>query len=216
MFNHIRHVIPSVQRLDESGLRVYQTPTGEKYPSVTTVLGSFGKEGLEAWKRKVGYEQATKIANQAANRGTKFHQICESYLSNITPTFKTPLEQQLFINTKKYLDKIDNIHLLEQGLFSHHLRMAGTVDCVADFEGKLSVIDFKTANRPKDKDHIENYFLQATAYAIMFEERTKIPAPQIVIIIAVEGEPSQLFVERRNNFAKKLLQYRNAYEGKND
>ena len=106
------------------------------------------------------------------------------------------------------------IYAQEIRMYSDHLRLAGTVDCVAKFDGKLSVIDFKTSSRSKNKEGISNYFMQCTAYAIMFEEMFGIPVSQTVVAIAVEDDAPQIFVEKRDNFVKELLYYRNSYETK--
>lgn len=215
-FNHNfkDNLIKAAKQVNENGTRYYEAE-GNKYPSITTMLGYFNRKEIYEWRNRVGHEEANKISAKAATRGTKFHKVVEKYLLNESLEFKTPLEQQLFINTREYIDLIDDIHLIEKSMFSHHLRLAGTVDCIARYNEKLSVIDFKTATKSKSKEYIENYFMQAAAYAIMFEEQTQIPVPQIVIIIAVEGEPSQVFVDRRDSFAKQLLKCRDIYEESN-
>lgn len=207
-------LIKAAKQVNENGTRYYEAD-GKRYPSITTMLGYFTRKSIYEWRNRVGHEEANKISSKAATRGTKFHKTVEKYLLNESFEFKTPLEQQLFINTREYIDLIDDIHLLEKSMFSHHLRLAGTVDCIARYNNKLSVIDFKTATGAKSKEYIENYFMQASAYAIMFEEQTRIPVPQIVIIIAVEGEPSQVFVERRDNYAHELINCRDIYEEQN-
>lgn len=204
--------LPKIERIEINGKRHY-TDGNFVYPSVTTVLGEF--EDLSKWRARIGTEKADKITRQAGVRGTKFHNQVEHYLLEKTiPKFKSPLEQQLFINTKTILDRISNISLLEAFLYSHHLRLAGTVDCIAEFDGKLSAIDFKSSLRQKELHHIDNYFEQATAYAIMHEELTKIPIPNLVIIIGVEGAPSQVFKSKRNRHVKELLSKRDRYEEK--
>jgi genome maintenance exonuclease 1 len=110
------------------------------------------------------------------------------------------------------LDRINNIHAQEIALYSDHLRLAGRVDCIAEFDGKLSVIDFKTSGKPKKKEWITNYFAQAAAYAIMYEERTGTPINRSVILIAVEDEEPQIFIESRDNYVKDLLHARDLYE----
>ncbi len=214
MFKHNfkNHLLPKLEQINEEGNRQYLTSSGVKYPSVTTMLGHFTSQGIMEWRRRVGVEEANRITRQASTRGTAFHKVCEKYLLNEQMEFKTPLQKQLFINTKPYLENIGEIQLIEGKLFSHHLRLAGTVDCVGDYEKKLSVIDFKSASRAKPKEYIEDYFMQCTAYAIMYEELLQIPVSQIVVIIAVEGEESQVFVEKRDNYAKKLLTQRDNYE----
>jgi genome maintenance exonuclease 1 len=124
-----------------------------------------------------------------------------------------PSNLVLFKTIQPILDEyVNNIHALEVPLYSNHLKVAGRVDCIAEFDGKLSVIDFKTANNLKDESKIQNYFMQCAAYAIMYEERTKIPVPKIVVIIAVENERVQIFVKKRNDFTEEFILYRKLYE----
>lgn len=196
-----------------AGDRVYQTPEGKLYPSVTTILSAHTKQGIMEWRKRVGEQEANKISRQSATRGTKFHNLAEKYLQNqLPPENLSILEHEMFEMAKPVLNRIDNIRAQEVGLWSHHLRLAGRVDCIAEFDGKLSIIDFKTARREKDEEHIQHYFMQAAAYAIMFEERTKIPVNRLVIAIAVEDGFMQVFESRRNRHVKQLLYYRDLYE----
>lgn len=193
--------------------RVYQTPDGKLYPSVTTVLAEHSKKGIMEWRKRVGEEEANKVSRKATKWGTRFHTITEKYLKNeLTGGDLSLWESELFKAATPILDKIDNIKAQEVGLWSHHLRLAGRVDCIAEFDGKLSVIDFKTARREKEVEHIEHYFMQASAYAIMFEELTKIPVNRLTIIIAVEDGFMQLFESRRDKHVDRLLYYRDLYE----
>lgn len=190
---------------------------GKEYPGITRVLSILSTDDIAAWKQRIGQEEADRISRKSALRGTKFHTYCENYLTNkFDPfwgaNFDTPLHRQMFINSLDYLNNIDDIHLIETRLWSEHLRIAGTVDCIARYNGKLSVIDFKTAKGEKKEEWIESYFMQAAGYSIMFEERTKIPVANIVIIVAVEGMPTQVFHEKRDNWAKQLLTCRDQYE----
>ena len=121
----------------------------------------------------------------------------------------------MFNKFRPLLDRIDNIHGQEVALYSDHLRLAGRVDCIAEYNGKLSIIDFKTAAKPKRKEWIDNYFAQAAAYAIMYEERTDIPIDQSVIMIAVEGDEPQVFIEKRDNYVELLLNARDIWESEN-
>jgi len=151
---------------------------------------------------------------KASARGTRIHQYCEDYLrGNIFEADMFDLE--MFNSIKFLLDEIDNIHCLEDALYSDHLEVAGTVDCIAEFQGKLSVIDFKTASRPKDRDDIHNYFMQTAAYAVAFEERTGIPIGRLVIIMAVDNDDPRWFIEKRDNwvggFRKLRLDYKNKF-----
>lgn len=217
MFNHIELDLTSCKltQINEDGTRFYVTPEGNKYPSVTTILSEYNRKFISEWRQRVGEEKANEITRKASNRGTKFHKHCEDYLKNLQPEFKTPIEVDAFNTFKPVLNRINNIHVQETRMYSNHLRMAGTVDCIAEFDGKLSVIDFKTASKEKQKDSIENYFMQCSAYAIMFEERFKLPVSQTVVMISVDNCDPQIFLEKRDNYTKQLLEYRDLYESKN-
>lgn len=206
--------VPKLDQINENGTRLYATPDGKKYPSVTTILSSHGREAIQAWKDRIGHEAANKISTAAARRGTKIHSYTEAYLLNDTSRFdgRDLATQELFEDFKPILEPINNIHCLETRLYSHHLRLAGTVDCIAEYNGTLAVIDFKTSSKPKKHEWIHNYFMQASAYAIMYEELTGIGVPDIHILISVENEGTQIFSEKRNRWVRGLLDYRNIYE----
>lgn len=218
-FNHIE--IPEVNNILEqvntdSG-RYYKTPEGLLYPSVTTVTGIMNQKAIQEWRRKVGEEEATRISTQAATRGTRIHQLCEDYINNDDIDYsKYNYNDSLnFKELKPLLDNhIDNVRLQETRMYSDHLQMAGTVDCVAEWKGKLSIIDFKTARKHKNRDYILNYFCQASAYAIMFEERYNIPVSRIVILISVDDDVPQVFEDRRDVYVNKLMQVRQEYKEK--
>jgi len=216
MFNHVKldREVPKLQQLNENGTRYYVTPEGNKYPSITTVLAAYNIGYIMEWRKRVGEEVANKISQKASGRGTRIHTLCEQYIDNKTPAFKSPLDQELFNKFKPTLHRINNVYAQELRMYSDHLRIAGTVDCVAEFDGVLSVIDFKTSKRLKNKEDIENYFMQCSAYAIMFEEQFKIPVAQTVVAIAVDDEEPQVFVERRNTHVKRLMYFRDLYERK--
>ena len=212
-FNHVKVPELKLEKVTlEDGKRYYLTPEGKKYPSVTTMLSYFSKDTILEWRKRVGAEEANRISRQASNRGTKLHTIVEKYLNNEDMAIDNPLQLELFKSIMPYLNNIDNIHLQEKYLYSNHLRLAGTVDCIAEYNGKLNVIDFKTSSKPKREDWIESYFVQAAAYAIMYEERYKIPVPRIAIIIAVENDYPQVFQKKRDEFVPRLLQMRDEYE----
>lgn len=195
------------------GTRVYNTPDGQRYPSVTTMLGWHGRDKIQSWRDQVGHEQANTIARVAASRGTGLHLATEQYLNNQQPVIRSLLVQEMFGKFRPYLDRINNIHVQETPLFSNHLRLAGTVDCIAEWDGRLAIIDFKTSTREKKKEWIDNYFMQCAAYAIMYEELAFIPVPRIVVLIAVEEDNTvQVFEERRDNWTQQLLQRRDEYE----
>ena len=203
---------------NEDGSRVYVNASGVAYPSATTVLSVLSKDGIAKWRARVGAEEADKISNKASTRGTKIHTLTETYLKNenlqeaYASTNASLLDLEMFTKFLPILDPISNIHCQELALYSDHLRMAGRVDCIGEYNGQRAVIDFKTSGKLKKKEHISSYFMQTTAYAIMYEERTGISIPNIVILIAVEDEEPQVFIEKRDNWAKDLLRTRDYYE----
>lgn len=189
MFNHIHHDFPQLLTENVLGSRVYVTPNGQHYPSVTTVLSDYKKEALMQWRAKVGEEKANEISRKATTRGTSVHKALEMYLNNedISQLEMMPNVKSLFIRMKAELEaKVNNIHCLEDRMFSHELKLAGTADCVAEYKGELAVIDFKTSVRLKRKENIGNYFMQGAAYATMFTEMTGLPVNKIVILIGVD------------------------------
>ena len=219
MFTHIteKHTFPRLIRETHDGKRCYMTDSGDRYPSITTVLGHKTAPSIQKWRKYVGEEEADKISRQASVRGTKIHALCEDYVLNqrteVTQRNRMSIvELQMFKDMKTYIDRVDNIHCVEQFLYSDHLRLAGQADLIDEFDGKLSIIDFKTSGKIKKKSYIKSYFAQCAGYAIMFEERTGIPIDQSVIIIGVANEDPQLFVEKRDNYTDYLLECRDYYE----
>jgi CRISPR/Cas system-associated exonuclease Cas4 (RecB family) len=205
-----------------NGKRFYKTPEGLLYPSVTTITSQHGKDKILEWRRRVGEEEANRISTKASNRGTKVHKICENYLNNEEDYARTnpahihktmPDTIAMFKSLQPLLDEhVNNIHALEIPLYSHHLKVAGRVDCIAEYDGKLSIIDFKTSGKLKEESWIKGYFMQCSAYAVMYEERTGIPVSQIVIMIAVDSEHPQVFIKKRNDYIKDFISYREAYD----
>lgn len=199
----------------ESG-RVYLTPSGKKYPSITTVLGHFGKHKLMEWRKAVGEEEANRVGRLAADRGTRLHTICEKYIDNEIDIFgkAMPHVKAMFNSIRPILDdRIGKVYLQEVPLYSDHLRIAGRVDLIAEFDGVISIIDFKTSSRRKTAEDIKDYFEQESAYAIMFEERTGIPIVNLVTIMAVENDKEPLvFKEHRDNHASDLIKKIRLYE----
>ncbi|MAB54318.1 MAG: exonuclease [Synechococcus sp. CPC35] len=198
------------------GKRYYVTPTGEKYPSVTSVTGLLSRDGIKKWRKRVGEKTANKISTQAARHGTSAHQLFEDYIrgDNFEEKFKgaMPTTQQAFISLEKELNQIGVVHGLESPLYSHNLQLAGRVDCIAEWNGKLSVIDFKTSAKPKKEEWIQNYFIQETAYAKMFEELTGETIHAIITMIAVSNGSSQLFIEQPSDrYVDQLQELRSQY-----
>jgi len=189
VFNHIHHDFPQLLQENVMGTRMYVAPNGQRYPSVTTVLADHGKEGILEWRKKVGEEKANEISRKATTRGTGVHKALELYLKNedVSSLEMLPNVKSLFVRMKQELDgKVNNIHCLEDRLYSHNLKLAGTVDCIAEYKGVLSVIDFKTSIRLKKKENIGGYFMQGAAYAQMFNEMANLNIEQIVILIGVD------------------------------
>ena len=185
---------PEIKVID--GKRFYVTPDGNNYPSITTILAQQENLGLEAWKAKVGEKEARRISKESARIGTAVHQMAEFYLSNYIIKLKD--EDKKIVDTfnrlRFLLGNINNIVGVEIPLFSDLLRVAGTTDCIAEYNGKLSVIDFKTSRRPKKEEWIDDYYMQTFAYKLMFEEMTGIEIQQIVILVAcVESFDVQVF-----------------------
>ena len=203
--------------------RIYRTVDGKSYPSITTVLSVLSEDSIAKWKQRVGEDEANRISTRASRRGTAVHEIIEKYLDN-NPDYMggyTPDIVESFRSVRGVLDeKIGKIYGQELPLYSDHLRVAGRVDCVAEFDGKISIIDFKTSRKLKQRKYITNYFQQEAAYAIMWEERTGMPITQLVTIIAVDdtygGAPgNQVFVEQRDLWTKDLKETILLYEQRN-
>lgn len=209
-------ILCDLKREEYNGKRYYIAPSGRRLPSVTTFLSHFKKDSILAWRRKVGEEEANKISGKAARRGTKFHSLMESYLGNekgfLTHKDVMPDMHYSFKLMQPLVDRIDNIHYIETMLYSETLGLAGQVDCIAEFDGVPSVIDFKTSNKIKKEEWITNYFEQCTCYSLMYEEMTGIKAKQIVVLIAVDGEQPQCFIKQRKDYmpelANKIKQFR--------
>ena len=211
MFKHIDHDFPRLPRETASdGTRVYKTPSGAAYPSVTTVTGLHKKKAILEWRKRVGEKEANKISSRASSRGTRVHTLCEDYLNNKSPEVDM-FDHDMWESFKPLLDRIDNVHALEAPLYSDHLQVAGTVDCIAEFDGQLSIIDFKTSRKPKSKEWISDYFMQCSAYAVAFEERLQIPVPRIVILMAVDNSEPLVFEEKRDNYIQDFIKLREEF-----
>ena len=184
--------------------RFYVTPDGNKYPSITTVLSGRAKEGINAWRQRVGEAVANNIMRTAAKRGTAVHALCEDYLNNKELGNQEVLPLAMFTLLKPELDNINNIVAQEVGLYSDKWGVAGRVDCIAEYDGKLTVIDFKTSTKEKKEEWIENYFIQCTAYCEMFEERYGRAIDQIAVLIVCEDGGVQTFVKDKEDYIDLL------------
>lgn len=221
-FVHVKHKFPSLLREEtEDGSRVYCTPDGKRYPSVTTVIAPHNKDAIDRWKNRIGHAKAAKISKNSSERGDAVHEAIEALLNNYSTSeyMKTmmPHAKVVYLNMKKELEqRVSEIHGLEQPLFSHKLRLAGTTDCIANYDNLLSIVDFKTALRLKKTEYVQGYFMQLSAYAFMFEEMTGLRIEQGVILIGVDNETfAQTFKLPRAKFGpylKEIVSWRDKYE----
>ena len=214
-FKHLNlHNFPDLKaKTTEQGRRYFVE--GNAYPSVTTVIGEMKKKSILEWRRKVGDEEANAISKRATTRGNKCHKLAEDYLSNkpLDRYRDDVLSLGLFHQIRPYIDKINNIHALEESLYSHTLKLAGRVDCIAEYDNELAIIDFKTSTKYKREEWIQDYFSQETAYAIMFQELTGLKVKQLVTIIAVETGTPQVFVKKDIlTYVPKLKEYIDYYK----
>ena len=207
LFTHIQtpNLVPKLKSQSQNGFRYYSVD-GKSYPSVTSVLSILSKDGIRAWRDSIGHDVADFETRRAATRGIHFHKICENYLynKNISEYKKKILSYGLFNLAKSEIDRIDNIYGMEKTLYSHSLKLAERTDCIAEFDNVLSIIDFKSANREKSPEILENHILQETAYAIMWNELTDIPIQQIVTIVACENGELQTVIEKPEFYRQKL------------
>ena len=213
-FKHLNiHNFPNLKaKTTEKGRRYFVE--GNAYPSVTTVIGEMKKKSIIEWRRKVGEEEANAISKRATTRGNKCHKLAEDYLSNkpLDRYRDDVLSLGLFHQIRPYIDKINNIHALEESLYSHTLKLAGRVDCIAEYDNELAIIDFKTSTKFKREEWIQDYFSQETAYAIMFQELTGLKVKQLVTIIAVETGTPQVFIKKDIlTYVPKLKEYIDYY-----
>ena len=218
MFKHESVELTEMESVTTDEGRKYQTPEGVNLPSITTVLSILSRDSIAKWRARVGEEEANKISTRASGRGTRVHEIIEKYMNNEEDYRDgyTPDIIQSFLDVRSILDnRIGTVYAMEAPLYSTHLGVAGRVDCIAEFDGKLSVIDFKTSMKPKKLDWIKNYFMQESAYAIMWEERTGQPITQLVTIISVDDHEPQVFIEHRDNWVRPLRDTIKQYEEEN-
>lgn len=210
--------IPNLEKREVNGIREYKLPSGKYVPSVTTMLGHFKRKQLSEWRSRVGEQKAKEVSTKAASRGTKVHNLLEKYLANepnVLNESVMPDIKEIFIDFQKTLDRVDNIRYLEACLFSEKMALAGRVDCIGEFDQKLSIIDFKTANKPKKKEWIRDYFLQATAYALMYEDMNQEVIDSIVILIWSDEGGMQVFHENKQDYITELLEKRLLYAREN-
>jgi len=215
MFTHCPPmVIENLNTETVDDKRYYVTPSGQRLPSVTTVLGAMKKKEIMAWRRRVGEVEANRVSKLATGRGNRVHTLAEKYLMNESIEWKKEMPDaiEMFQSIVPHFDKINNIHYMEQALWSEKIGLAGRVDLIAEWEGKLSVIDFKTSKRIKTEDKIQDYFAQCVAYAMMYEERVGAPIDQIVVLMAVENEQPLIFVKETKDYIDTLYEHIEFYK----
>ena len=213
-FNHTPVKLEKIKATTNNGNRLYETPSGDLYPSITTVLSPRNKKGLMEWRKRVGEDVANHVARTAAARGTKVHHMCEDYLNNMfiddpekwAQHKKNFLPYCLFEQLKNQtFDNINDIYAQEAGLYSDKYKVAGRVDCIARYKGDISIIDFKTSTKERSDDWNENYYIQGSAYAEMFEELTGISTNQVVILVVTEDGTGQEFVKQKSDYIDLLV-----------
>lgn len=190
--------VPKLKRTHVDGIRLYEEADSTikgYYTSITSITSHWSKDKFSSWRKRVGDDEANRITKRATTRGTNTHTLIEHYLNNEEVPKADHLPAYLFNNAKPELNKINNILGIEIGLFSKLLGIAGTADCIAEFDGVLSVIDFKTSEKVKPINWIEGYFVQATAYALMLYELTGQKAKQLVIIMTCENGDVEVYKE---------------------
>ena len=220
MFNHVQISLQEVTTETINRKRFYVTPEGNKYPSITTVLSNRKKEGLFEWRKRVGNDVANYVARTSASRGTKVHHMCEDYLNNEFDEEKHKKDFLPFCLFNQLKDQalcnLNNIYAQEAGLYSDKYKVAGRVDCVAEYKDTLSIIDFKTSTRERSDDWNENYYIQGSAYAEMFEERTEMKIDQVVILVVTEDGTVQEFVKNKQDYLPMLEESINAWSKSNE
>jgi len=210
-FNHIDIELPKLSRETINGVRYYSVPDEEellKLVSITSVTSHFNKDIFVKWRKRVGDEEADRITKRATKRGTDMHTLVEHYMKNEELPEVPPISDFLFKISKANLKRINNIYALEGSLYSKQLGIAGTVDCIAEYDGELAIIDFKTSAKPKPRDWIEHYFVQCMAYGCMLYELTGISVKKLVIIMACENGECVVYEERdKSKYIKLLTEY---------
>jgi genome maintenance exonuclease 1 len=222
IFDHVGLDPIEMDTVTVDGKRYYVTPSGNKYPSITTVISNNSKKqaSLAKWRNRVGKDKAQSISTRSANRGTRYHKLTEDYLNNELDTEKykdQPLPWIMFHSSKHILDKINKIYLQEAALYSDFLKVAGRVDCIAEYDGQLSIIDFKTSAEKKKEAWLYDYYVQETAYACCLQELYDIKVKQLVTIVACENSDVQVsIVEPKKEYFLRLREYIQEYQEKYD
>ena len=210
-FTHVELMLPQLEREHIDGVRFYKVKGKDelqKLVSITSVISHYKKDFFNKWRQRVGVEEADRITKRATSRGTDMHTLAECHLKNEPLPKVQPLSEMLFKIAKPALNRINNIHALEGSLYSTYLGIAGTVDCIAEFDEELAIIDFKTSAKPKPREWIDGYFVQCCAYACMLHELTGLSVKKFVIIMACENGEVEIYEERdKEKYLRMLIQY---------
>jgi genome maintenance exonuclease 1 len=199
-----------LDKKETPGCRLYKLPDGNWVPSITSVTGFYNREVFVKWRKRVGLEEANRITKKATSRGTDFHEAAQAYLENKELDWSDykPLTKFMFHHLKPELDKINNIHAIERTLYSEFLGLAGRVDCIAEYDGELAVIDFKTSEKIKPDEWCQNYFVQEMFYASAYYELTGIPVKKLItLMVTPEGEVKVFDKRDKDSYIKLLVRY---------
>jgi len=199
-----------LEKKETNGIRLYNLPDGQWVPSITSVTSFYNRQIFVEWRKRVGEEKANNITRRATARGTDFHQVCQDYLENKELVWDNyqPMTKFMFHHAKTELDKINNIHAIERTLYSEYLGLAGRVDCIAEYDGELAVIDFKTSEKIKPEKWIENYFVQETFYAAAYYELTGKVVKKLITLMVTPGGEVKVFDKRnKDDYIRLLVRY---------
>ena len=211
IFEHCNHLGElELIKKDTPGCRLFELPDGQWVPSITSVTSFYNRQIFIDWRKRIGEEKANAITKKATTRGTDFHEAAQAYLENRDLVWEDylPATRFMFHHAAPYLDKINNIHAIERTLYSEYLGLAGRVDCIAEYEGELAVIDFKTSEKIKPEKWLEHYFVQETFYAAAYYELTGISVKKLITLIVTAGGEVKVFDKRnKGDYIKLLVRY---------
>ena len=206
--NHLGDL--ELDKKEVDGIRLYNLPNGDWVPSITSVTSFYNREVFRKWRKRVGDTEANRITKESTTRGTDYHEAAQAYLENRELDWNNylPLTEFMFKSSQPYLDKIGTIHAIERTLYSEYLGLAGRVDCIAEYDGELAIIDFKTSKKIKPEKWIEQYFVQETAYACMYYELTGIAVDKLItIMVTPEGDVHVYDKRNKSDYIKLLVNY---------
>ena len=212
--NHLGDL--ELDKKEVDGIRLYNLPNGDWVPSITSVTSFYNREVFRKWRQRVGEKEANRVTKESTTRGTDYHEAAQAYLENRELDWNNylPLTEFMFKSSQPYLDKIGKIHAIERTLYSEYLGLAGRVDCIAEYDGELAIIDFKTSKKIKPEKWIEQYFVQETAYACMYYELTGIPVEKLItIMVTPEGDTHVYDKRNKSDYIKLLVKYVKEFVG---